>query len=104
MWENRNKFLHNNGTTIHLIEMAALDEEIRIEWDIGLDQLNEQYRHFFQGQLQHRLDDTVHHKLMWKSSVWSARDNDLHIGPLRTRNEVIVNIYNRWRSKKSLDV
>jgi hypothetical protein len=104
MWMHRNTLLHNNGKTIDSFEMPALDEEIQQEWDTGLDQLAVQHGYLFQGQVQHCLDDMVHHKLMWISSVWSARDNDIHIVSLCTQNEVIVNLYNRWQSKNSIDL
>jgi hypothetical protein len=32
MWSHRNNFLHNDRKTIHLFEMAELDDEIRSEW------------------------------------------------------------------------
>jgi hypothetical protein len=103
MWSHRNKFLHNEGKTIHLFEMAALDDEIRNEWDASTGQLPSHFDHMSSGQLIHRLDDMIHHKLMWLFSVWSARDNEIHIGPLRTRNTTMTKLYDRWKSKNILE-
>jgi hypothetical protein len=79
--------------------MAALDEEIRTEWRTGIGQLPPTYSYLFNGQLTTRFNDTVQHKLMWIHSIWTARDNELHIGNLRNRNSDIVNLYDRWKKK-----
>jgi hypothetical protein len=47
IWEQRNITLHNNGTTIHIHQMEALNEEIDQEWNTSLDQLPHQYTHLF---------------------------------------------------------
>jgi hypothetical protein len=64
MWEHRNNFLHNDGTTIHTYETRAINEEIREEWTTGLGQLSPTYNHLFNGDLQHRLDDTINNNPM----------------------------------------
>jgi hypothetical protein len=99
LWTHQNQHLHNDGKTIHSFEMTALNNEIRREWETGIGQLASGSDHLFTGQLTHRLDNTTHHKLMWLFSVWSARDNDFHIGPLCTRNTTMVTLYNRWKSQ-----
>jgi hypothetical protein len=73
MWDHRNQFLHNDGKTIHLIEMTALDDE----WRTSIGLLPPNYSHLFNGQLETRIDDKIQHKLMWIHSVWIARDNEL---------------------------
>jgi hypothetical protein len=83
--------------------MDALHNEIRNEWNLGLDQLLPSYNHLFRGQLEHRLNDNTNLKLMWITSVWSARDNELHIGPLRIRNPHIVVIYDQWKKKHNIE-
>jgi hypothetical protein len=80
MWEHRNTKLHNEGETIHPHEMEALDQEINLEWDTGLDQLPPQYNHLFAGTKADRLSNNVTQKLMWLTSIWTARDNEIHIG------------------------
>ena len=94
---------YNNGRTIHSFDTKALNEEITEEWTLGLDQLDPSYTHLFNGQLNERLEDTISNKLMWISSVWSARDNDITIGPMRIRNNTIVNLYKRWQKKNAID-
>jgi hypothetical protein len=79
--------------------MIAFNNEIRREWETGIGQLASVYDHLFTGQMTHQLDNTTHHKLMWLFSIWSARDNDIHMGPLHTRNTTMVILYNRWKSK-----
>jgi hypothetical protein len=103
LWTHRNNHLHNEGKTIHSFEMTALHSEIRSEWETGIGQLSAIHDHLFTGQIAQRLDDTTRHKLMWLFSVWSARDNDIHIGPPRTRNNTMVILYNRWRSTNIRD-
>jgi hypothetical protein len=103
MWEHRNNFLHNDGKTMHSIEMTALNEEIGLEWNTGIEQLPPKYAYLFHGTLQQRLEDKIKHKLMWIYSLWAARDNELHIGPQRTRNPDMVNLFARWKAKNSID-
>jgi hypothetical protein len=78
MWEHRNMQLHNDGYTIHIHEMEALDQEIDLEWDTGLDQLPNHYAHLFHGTKADRLSDNVTQKLMWLTSIWTSRDNEIH--------------------------
>jgi hypothetical protein len=102
LWEHSNNFAHNDGKTIHLVEMTALDDELQKEWRIGIGQLPPNYSYLFNGQLMTRLDDKVQHKLMWIHSIWTARDNQLHIGPLRIYNSDSVNLYDRWKLKNDI--
>lgn len=97
MWEHRNEHLHNNGTSIHLYEVNTLDDEIKNEWDTGLDQLPQQYLHLFEGPLNEQIINTVNQKLMRLASVWWARDNEIHVRPMRQRNMTIITIYDRWK-------
>jgi hypothetical protein len=73
MWEHRNTHLHNKRLTIH------------------------------SGLREQRLEDTIKHKTMWLMSVWTARDNEIHIGPTRDRHDDIVTIYNRWKKKHNAE-
>jgi hypothetical protein len=102
MWDHRNMFLHNKGASIHAYEMQALEGEINNEWNTGLDQLPQNYSHLFSGTVQDRMLDTVNNKLMWLISVWSARDNEIHVGPMRERNSTITTIYDRWKKKNKV--
>jgi hypothetical protein len=101
LWEHRNSQLHNKGNTIHSYEMQELDIEIRNEWGSGLDQLPQTYTHLFDGSLENRITDNVHQKLMWLISVWTARDNEIHVGPMRQRSSTILTIYDRWKKKNN---
>jgi hypothetical protein len=82
--------LHNDGKTIHLFEMAALDNEIHRELDTGIGQLPPNFDHLFTGSHTQQLEDTTRHKLMWLFSAWSARDNEIHVGPLQPRNTTML--------------
>jgi hypothetical protein len=100
MWQHRNNILHNNGKTIHTQETVALDDEIRQEMDLGIDDLHHKYTHLFQHTLHEILHKPMTHKRMWIMSVWSARDNnDDDIRLVRNRHRDILNIYNRWKKK-----
>jgi hypothetical protein len=99
MWEHRNNHLHNQGTTIHSYEMAELQSEIRQEWQLGINQLPPTYNYLFEGDINKRLSDTTNHQLMWVFSIWTARDNELHIGQMRQRNPTILTIFDRWKRK-----
>jgi hypothetical protein len=100
MWLHRNEILHNNGQTIHAHETRALDDEIRLEMELGLDDLDNRYRHLFQTTVQEQLNKSMIHKRMWIMSVWAARDNnDDEVQITRNRNKDILPIYNRWRKR-----
>jgi hypothetical protein len=49
-----------------------------------------------------RIMDTVNQKLMWLVNVLSARDNEIHVGPMRQRNLTIITIYDRWKKKNNV--
>jgi hypothetical protein len=102
LWEHRNQFLHNEGRTIHLYETQALDEEIALKWETGIGQLPPKNSHLFQGDIQTRLEEPINTKMMWILSVWSARDNDINIGPMQLRNSHIINLFDRWKSKNAI--
>jgi hypothetical protein len=102
-WGHRNSHLHNNGLTIHSTEMTALNIEIRNEWETGIDQLPHSYNYLFRGQVEHRLTDSINQRIMWITSVWAARDNELHIGPLRVRHPLIITIYKQWKRKHNIE-
>jgi hypothetical protein len=87
---------------IHLIEIMALNEEIRKEWRTGIRQLPPKYSYLFNGSLHQWLDDKIQHKLMWINSLWTARDNEIHISPLCICDSDIVNLYKRWKSKNDI--
>jgi hypothetical protein len=102
MWQHRNNTLHNDGRTIHTQEMTALDEEIRQESALGLDDLHVKYSHLFQQPIQELLNKPMTHKRMWIMSVWAARDNnDDDVRIIRERHRDILSIYKRWRSKNT---
>jgi hypothetical protein len=83
LWEHRNNYLHNQGTTIHAYEMSALNSETQHEWQTGLDQLLPSYQYLFDGTIIKPLSDSINQKLMWLLSIWAARDNEIHIGTMR---------------------
>jgi hypothetical protein len=60
------------------------------------------YSHLFQGNIRQRLEDPINNKMMWIFSVWSARDNDINIGPMQLCNSHIVNLFDRWKSKNAI--
>jgi hypothetical protein len=79
--------------------MTTLDMEIREEMTIGLDGLDRKYSHLFSGTVRSRLKDGLVKKRMWIMNVWAAWDNNEHEYARRHRNEVVTNIYNRWRKR-----
>jgi hypothetical protein len=103
MWEHRNTKLHNDGTTIHIYETDALNHEINQEWTTGIDQLPPKYAHLFTGTKEDRLNENIHQKLMWLTSIWTARDNEIHIGQMRRRHPSIVTIYDRWKKQHNIE-
>ena len=99
MWTDRNNTLHHEGNTVHQHEMQAITAEILIEWQIGIDILpNNRYEHLFRGNVQTRLNDTIHQKQMWLSSVWGARDKYGSTRPTQ-RDIVASSFYRRWKER-----
>jgi hypothetical protein len=78
---------------------SSKNEQLFFFWLSYFCAVNLSYSHLFNGNLSQRIEDTINNKLMWKSSVWSARDNGITIGPLRSHNRTIVNLYERWKRK-----
>jgi hypothetical protein len=69
MWQHWNNILHNDGQTIHVQETFALDGEIKHKMQLGLDNLDDQYKHLFQNTLQEQMYKSTIHNRMWIMSV-----------------------------------
>jgi hypothetical protein len=83
--------------------MDALNHEIDQEWTTGIDQLPPSYAYLFAGNKEDRISDNIHQKLMWLTSIWTTRDNEIHIGHMRQRHPSIVTIYDRWKKQHNIE-
>jgi hypothetical protein len=98
LWQHRNGYLHNDGTTIHFHETVAIDQEITAEYETGRGALPSSYSPLFQHNLANLLHQSTATKKEWLISVWVARDNHTP-GHQRQRNIIAVSVYNRWRKQ-----
>ena len=96
MWRHRNEFLHNDGTTIHFQETAAMNREIRNEYEIGGNDLPAKYQYLFHGDVEELIQRSIHLKQDWLRSVWVARDHHTPalVGP---RDGIAEGFYLRWK-------
>ena len=102
MWVHRNEHLHNDGRSIHRTDYQSIVSEIIREWQVGPGTLSPRYHHLFHGNLQQRLQENIHLKLMWLASVWSARDRHSRESNLPqdpNRNTTAMNFFQRWRAR-----
>ena len=106
LWEHRNQILHQQKT-LHPTEIDSLNNEISIEWIIGLDDLpRTRYAHLFRGTLTHQIKDTPHFKQLWLASVWAARDSSSRnhrTPPIRARNAIASSFYQQWKDRLEND-
>jgi hypothetical protein len=101
LWQHRNEFLHNDGTTIHFQEIAAVNREIRTEYLQRGQGLPDHYQYLFHGQLDELLSQNIFHKQEWLKSVWAAREH--HTPDARRHRDGIAEAnYLRW--KRSLNL
>ena len=98
LWQHRNGFLHNDGTTIHFQETVAINNEIRAEYGIRGGDLPVSYLHLFQHPIEVLIKQSIFSRCEWLTSVWVTRD---HHTPDhgRLRNEIAVAFYNRWKKQ-----
>lgn len=95
LWQHRNGFLHNDGTTIHFQETVAINNEIRAEYATKGRGLPASYLHLYRMPLDTILKLPIFTKREWLLSVWVAQD---HYCPNRSRirNEIAKSYYDRW--------
>ena len=98
MWQHRNNFLHNDGTTIHFRELAAMNRAIRREYRLTGNGLPATYQHLFRGNVEDLIKASITMKQDWLRSVWVARD---HHTPTqeRSRDEIAESFYLRWKKR-----
>ena len=98
LWQHRNEFLHNDGTTIHFQETVAINNEIRAEYETRGGNLPVSYLHLFRHPLDTLLTLSIFSRREWLISVWVARD---HHTPEhgRIRNVIAVAFYERWKKQ-----
>ena len=98
MWQHRNDYLHNDGTTIHFQETVAINNEIRAEYEIRGGDLPVSYLYLFQHLLGTFLQNSIFSRREWLASVWATRD---HHTPEhgRIRNAVADAFYIRWKKQ-----
>ena len=79
--------------------MQAITAEILIKWQTGIDTLPRQrYEHSFRGHIQDRLNNTIHQKQMWLSSMWGTRDK-YGITRMVQQDIVVTEFYQRRKEK-----
>ena len=98
MWEHRNKHLHEKNEHEHITSLEALNEQIRIEMEKGLETLPRRYSRLFKTSLQVRLKDSTEHKRQWLTSVWAARDR-IHQDEGQGRDAEVRIFYDRWKKR-----
>ena len=102
IWNHRNQFLHQT-TTLHTMEIAALNKAISSEWNLDIDNLpRNRYTHLFCRNLPQRLNDTPHFKQLWLASIWSARDlinRHLNFHCPAGRNAIALKFHEWWKKK-----
>jgi hypothetical protein len=98
MWRHRNDFLHNDGTTIHFQESAAINRAIRMEHNATGEGLPDMYQYLFRGEVENIIQQPIHAKQDWLRSVWAARDHHMpgQVGP---RDSMAESHYLRWKTK-----
>ena len=96
MWQHRNDFLHSDGRTIHFQESAAINQEIRNEYNSTGNGIPASYQYLFQGNIDHLLLQPIAARQEWLRNVWAARDHHspMLVGP---RNAMAEAFYLRWK-------
>ena len=74
MWDHRNKHLHEENNHIHESSLAALNEQIEKELEIGLSTLPRRYERLFKRTRDRLEKDNIDQNKQWLTSVWAARD------------------------------
>ena len=74
MWDHRNQFLHLNQSSMHTLEVEAMDRTIRWEFAVGLNGLPASFAGYFRGPVERILDEDAITKTQWLNSIWLARD------------------------------
>ena len=103
MWLERNSHLHNVKCSVHPQEEINLNREISHEWSLGISALDEQYRNYFNGQLEQLLQKRQTNKINWLFGIWAAREtvNGAHLitNTHEFSNAALRNKYLKWKSK-----
>jgi hypothetical protein len=102
MWSHRNKLLHGAGDKIHEDTLHSIDDDIRSEWERGLDKLPLRYAHLFSGSLAKNLQLIPNDKKRWLTSVWVARDK-MNVG-IKIWDRASVLNYDKWKARKNPQV
>lgn len=85
---------------MHMYELNALDHGIQNEWATGIYQFPQSYNNLFWRQSPDQwLNVAFNQKLMWITSVWTGRDNKIHIVQLRQQDTIIITTYHWWKTK-----
>jgi hypothetical protein len=96
LWQHRNEFLHNDGSTLHFQETAAINRAIRKEYRNTENNLPVSHRHLFHRNVEDLIKKNISTKITWLISVWTAQDH--HTPILQdARDEMVEAIYSRWR-------
>ena len=98
MWDHRNKHLHEDNNHIHATSLAALNEQIEQELEIGRSTLPQRYERLFRRQRERMERDTIEQKKQWLTSVWAARDK-YNECETQGQNEEVKIFYDRWRNR-----
>jgi hypothetical protein len=98
MWSHRNRLLHDAGDKIHEDTLHSIDDDIRSEWERGLDELPLCYAHLFSGSLEKNMQLIPNDKKHWLTSVWAARDK-MNVG-IKIWDRASVLNYDKWKARK----
>ena len=74
MWDHRNGYLHASDTSMHQVEVDAIDRVIRWEFVVGRNELPISFSGFFRGTVDRVLNKDAVSKAQWLHSIWLARD------------------------------
>jgi hypothetical protein len=99
MWSHRNRILHDAGDKIHEDTLSSIDDDIRSEWERGLDDLPLRYAHLFSGSLAKNLQLIPNDKKRWLTSIWAARDK-MNAG-IKIWDRASVLNYDKWKARKT---
>ena len=73
MWEYCNAVLHSEEGGVHKDKLEAINKAIRIEFTIGLNELQNEMGSFFRGMIDRKLAMNPNSKIQQLTSIWFER-------------------------------
>ena len=74
LWMHRNTHLHQLRHSVHPQQEEHLNDEIIHEHTLGLNGLSPEYQSMFNTPINSILKRSIHHKINWIFSIWTARE------------------------------